>query len=97
MYPAGDLPGNLAAFCGVLRRDYGFRLGPGEINDAARVLHQIDITNQQRVRDAWRAILSSSRDTASVFDRAFDAFFFAGPSGQPQERQPSRPRSGRFR
>jgi hypothetical protein len=73
----------------VLRREYGFRLGPGEINDAARILHHIDITSQQRVRDAWRTILSSSRDTASVFDRAFDAFFFAGPSGQPQERQPS--------
>ena len=43
MYPFGDLPGNLAAFCGVLRRDYGFRVGPGEINDAARVLHRIDL------------------------------------------------------
>ena len=30
MYPFGDLPGNLAAFCGVLRREYGFRLGPGD-------------------------------------------------------------------
>ena len=69
MYPFGDLPGNLAAFCGVLRRDYGFRLGPGEINDAARVLQRIDLTDQQHVRDAWRTILSSSRETAIAFDR----------------------------
>ena len=88
MYPFGDLPGNLAAFCGVLRREYGFRLGPGEINDAARVLQRIDLTDQQHVRDAWRTILSSSRETAIAFDRAFDAFFFPGPSGSPQERQP---------
>ena len=64
MYPFGDLPGNLAAFCGVLRREFGFRLGPGEINDAARVLQRIDLTDQQHVRDAWRTILSSSRETA---------------------------------
>jgi uncharacterized protein with von Willebrand factor type A (vWA) domain len=90
MYPAGDLPGNLVAFCGVLRREYGFRLGPGEINDAARALHHVDITDQQRIRDAWRAILSSSRETANAFDRAFDAFFFAAPLGHSQARQPSR-------
>jgi hypothetical protein len=89
MYPFGDLPGNLAAFCGVLRRDHGFRLGPGEINDAARALHAIDVTDQQHVRDAWRAILSSSRDTAAAFDEAFEAFFFPGPPGIPQEGLPA--------
>ena len=72
----------------MLRRDYGFRVGPGEINDAARVLHRIDLTDQRHVRDAWRTILSSSRDTAVAFDHAFDAFFFPGPPGSPQERQP---------
>jgi len=99
MYPFGDLPGNLAAFCGVLRRDHAFRLGPGEISDAARVLQVIDLTNQQHVRDAWRAILGSSRRTAAAFDEAFDAFFFPGPQGVPQEGRPSvtgrRERAGR--
>jgi uncharacterized protein len=89
MYPFGDLPGNLAAFCGVLRRDHRFRLGPGEINDAARVLQRIDVTDQQHVRHAWRAILSSSRDTALGFDAAFDAFFFPGRTGRPQEGMPA--------
>jgi uncharacterized protein with von Willebrand factor type A (vWA) domain len=91
MYPFGDLPGNLAAFCGVLRRQHGFRLGPGEINDAARVLQQIDVTDQQHVRHAWRAILSGSRDTALAFDAAFDAFFFPGRTGRPQEGMPAMP------
>jgi uncharacterized protein with von Willebrand factor type A (vWA) domain len=91
MYPFGDLPGNLTAFCAVLRSQHGFRIGPGEITDAARVLHAIDLTDQQHVRHAWRAILSSSRDTASRFDAAFEAFFFPGPSGVPQEEQPPRP------
>ena len=29
MYPFASLPDNLAAFCGVLRRNHGFRIGPG--------------------------------------------------------------------
>lgn len=85
MYPFGDLPGNLAAFSGVLRRTYGFRIGPGEINDAARVLRHVNLADQRHVRDAWRSILSSSRDTAAAFDRAFDEFFFPGPVGAPQD------------
>lgn len=93
MYPFGDFSGNLAAFCGVLRREYGFRLGPGELHDAARVLHHIDVADQFTVRHAWRAILSTSRDTAAVFDDAFDGFFFPGPRGVPQEHQP--PLAGR--
>lgn len=91
MYPFGDLPGNVAAFCGVLRRSYGFRLGPGEINDAARVLADIDLTDQQHVRDAWRTLLSSSRDTAACFDQAFDAFFFPDPQGAPPHLPASAP------
>jgi uncharacterized protein with von Willebrand factor type A (vWA) domain len=93
MYPFGDLPGNLTAFCGTLRREHGFRIGPGEITDAARALRAIDIADARHVRDAWRAILSSSRETASRFDAAFDAFFFPGPSGIAQDQQP--PQTGR--
>ena len=29
MYPFGDLPGNLTAFCAALRREHGFGIGPG--------------------------------------------------------------------
>jgi uncharacterized protein len=67
MYPFGDLPANLAAFCGQLRRQHGFRLGPGELCDAARALDVIDLSDETKVRDALRTILSSSRDTALTF------------------------------
>lgn len=93
MYPSGDFSGNLAAFGAVLRREYGFRLGPGELHDAARALHHIDIADEAGVRHAWRAILSSSRDTAAVFDQAFTTFFFPCSHGAPQQGQP--PLTGR--
>ena len=32
MYPFASLPENLIAFCAVLRRDHGFRIGPGELH-----------------------------------------------------------------
>lgn len=92
MYPYGDLPGNLAAFCGRLRREHGFRLGPGEVHDAARALEVVDVSDERHVRHALRAILSSSLDNALVFDDAFAAFFFPGPEGVPQPGQPAMPR-----
>lgn len=88
MYPFGHLPGNLAAFCGVLRRTHGFRIGPGEIRDAARVLEVVDMTDERRVRNSLRTILSSSHATALAFDDAFDAFFYPGPKGATQSRLP---------
>jgi len=88
MYPFGDLPGNLAAFCGQLRRQHGFRLGAGELRDAARALDVIELADERHVRDALRAILSSSRGTELTFDEAFDRFFFPGPEGVPQTGMP---------
>ncbi|MDH4063537.1 MAG: hypothetical protein OEW19_03995, partial [Acidobacteriota bacterium] len=89
MYPSGDLPGNLAAFCGTLRRQHGFRIGPGELRDAARTLEVVDISDQRRVRHALRATLASNRDQVDAFDDAFDAFFFPGPTGVPQSGLPA--------
>lgn len=89
MYPYGDLPGNLAAFCGVLRREHGFRLGPGEVRDAARALEVVDVADEHRVRHALRTVLSSSVENALVFDDAFAAFFFPGPEGVPQPGLPA--------
>jgi len=93
MYPFGELPQNLAAFCGALRRAHGFTLGPGEIADAARALEVVDVTDERQVRDALRVVLSSSLETATAFDAAFDAFFFPGPAGAPQHGLP-RPSRG---
>ena len=92
MYPFAHLPGNLAAFCAVLRREHGFRVGPGTVADAARALDVVDVTNKTRVRHAMRAVLASDASTAAAFDDAFDAFFFPGPPGVPQ---PGLPPAGR--
>lgn len=89
MYPFGDLPANLASFCDALRRQQDFRIGPGEMRDAARVLEVVALSDERAVRHALRAVLSSSSDTAAAFDAAFDAFFFPGREGVPQHGMPA--------
>jgi uncharacterized protein with von Willebrand factor type A (vWA) domain len=73
----GSLPDNLAAFCDVLRRRHGFRIGPGELSDAARAAAMVDIGDVRGVRHALRPILSGTFDEARVFDGAFADFFLA--------------------
>ena len=88
MYRYASLPDNLAHFGAVLRRQYGFRLGPGEVTDAARALTAIDIADEQIVRDALRAVLCGTADDVAVFDRAFTSFFYPEPQGEPQNLPP---------
>lgn len=76
MYPFGSLPANLVAFCGVLRREHGFRIGPGEGADAVLALELVDLRDERAVRNALRPILSMTVDDAKAFDPAFSAFFF---------------------
>ena len=89
MYPFASLPENLAAFCEALRRDHGFRIGPGELHDAARALDVVDLANERAVRHALRPILAGTLDDVTVFDAAFTQFFFPGPAGVPQDQMPS--------
>jgi uncharacterized protein with von Willebrand factor type A (vWA) domain len=89
MFPFGSLPENLAAFCRILRRDHGFRIGPGELRDAARALEVIDVRDERAVRDALRPLLSATFDEVAVFDRAFVDFFLGRPAGTPQDQMPS--------
>ena len=89
MYPFASLTENLAAFCDVLRRHYGFRIGPGELHDAARALDVVDLSNEVAVRHALRPILAGTLDDVTVFDAAFARFFFSGPVGVPQHEVPS--------
>jgi len=89
MYPFASLPENLAAFCERLRRDHGFRVGPGELSDAARALDVVDLADEQTVRDTLRPILSGTLADATVFDQAFAEFFFPGPAGVRQDQMPS--------
>ena len=89
MYPFASLPENLAAFCDVLRRHHGFRIGPGELHDAARALAVVDLANERAVRHALRPILGGTLDDVTAFDAAFARFFFPGPVGVPQHKLPS--------
>jgi hypothetical protein len=82
MYPFTSLPGNLAAFCDVLRRVHRFRIGPGELHDAARALEVVDLSDANAVRNGLRPVLSATRDDATVFDPAFVAFFFPERAGE---------------
>ena len=77
MYPFGGLPENLVSFCALLRRDYGFHIGAGEMLDAARALDIVDLSDQQAVRSALRTVLAGTRDDVAVFDEAFTRFFLS--------------------
>ena len=76
MYPAGSLPANLIAFCGVLRRDHGFRIGAAEASEAARALEVVGVHDERTVRNALRPVLSRTAEDARAFDPAFTSFFF---------------------
>jgi hypothetical protein len=80
MYRFATLPGNLAAFCEVLRRRHGFHIGPGELHDAARALDVVDLASERAVRNALRPILGGTLDDVRVFDAAFTQFFFPDPA-----------------
>jgi uncharacterized protein len=87
MHPFGSLPNNLVAFGDVLRREYGFAIGPRELHDAARVLEIVDLADESVVRNALRPILSKTRENARIFDQAFSKFFFPRPPGVPPLRR----------
>jgi uncharacterized protein with von Willebrand factor type A (vWA) domain len=75
IYPFASLPENLAAFCALLRHDYRFRIGPGELHDAARALGITRLESERAVRNVLRPVLAGRLEEAEVFDRAFDRFF----------------------
>ncbi|HEX7794081.1 MAG TPA: VWA domain-containing protein [Vicinamibacterales bacterium] len=85
MFAFGGLPENLVSFCALLRRDYGFRIGAGELLDAARALNVIDLSSQQAVRGALRTVLAGTRDDVMAFDKAFDRFFLSGALARQQD------------
>ena len=84
-YPFASLPANLAAFCDLLRRQHGFHVGPGELRDAARALHVVDLASERAVRNALRPILASTRDDVMAFDAAFTRFFLSEPADGSQD------------
>jgi uncharacterized protein with von Willebrand factor type A (vWA) domain len=89
MHPFASLPDNLAAFCDGLRRRHGFRIGPGELHDAARALEIVNLADERAVRHALRPILGATFDEVSAFDAAFTKFFFPGATDLRQNDRPS--------
>ena len=89
MYPFASLPENLAAFCAVLRRCHGFRIGPGELHDAARALDVVNLADERAVRHALRPILGGTLDEVTAFDGAFTKFFFPAPVDIRPDQMPS--------
>ena len=83
-YPFGSLPENLAAFCALLRSAYRFRIGPGEMHDAARALAIAGLGSERAVRNALRPVLAGRFEEAQMFDRAFDRFFLGRPDERPR-------------
>jgi uncharacterized protein with von Willebrand factor type A (vWA) domain len=95
MYPFASLPANLAAFCAELRRDHGFRIGPGELQDAARALQVTPIADERAVRDVLRPVLSRRLEDVRCFDQAFDRFFHPrGDRAHGLQRAEARPGDG---
>lgn len=85
MYPFGSLPENLTGFCAILRREHAFRIGAGELLDAARALDVVNVSDEQAVRHALRAVLAATREDAAIFDHVFDRFFFPDRPGASQD------------
>ena len=85
MHPFGGLPENLSSFCALLRRDYHFRIGTGEVLEAASALGIVNLSDVRAVRDALRPVLAGTREDVAVFDAAFDRFFLAAPAGHPDD------------
>ena len=85
MYPFGGLPENLASFCALLRRQYGFHIGAGELIDAARALQLVNLSDEQSVRSALRTVLAGTQDDVAVFDAAFERFFRFRPGTRAQD------------
>ena len=84
-YPFESLPENLAAFCEVLRREHRFRIGAGELHDAARALELVNLGDERVVRNSLRPVLASRLEELQVFDNAFSRFFRRA-GGRPRER-----------
>jgi len=98
MFPFSSFPENLAAFCDRLRRDFGFRVGPRELADAARTLTFVRLADERVVRDSLRPILSHTLADVLAFDDAFDRFFHARPFDRhddPRQQDRERPAPAR--
>ena len=77
--PESKLSTRIGAFCAMLRREHGFRIGLGEAQDALRAVEAAGATNPRRFRAALRTVLCGRADDLEPFERAFDDFFLAPP------------------
>lgn len=87
-----DLAAKTAEFCGRLRTEHGFNIGPREAIEAVRALEIVGIAQRARVATALRAVCCSRPEEIAIFDRVFEAFFSTEPRGVAQPRHPRRRR-----
>ncbi len=85
---SGTLAENLLRFCEILRADHGFGIGPGETIDALRALEAVGVGNLELARAALRLVCCAREEDVSVFNTAFDAFFFPATAGVAQTKLP---------
>ena len=72
-----ELTASIGAFVATLRRDHDFSIGHDETYDALRAIETLGVADAARVRSALRLICCASPEEIDVFERVFDAFFFA--------------------
>ena len=82
----------LARFARLLH-DAGLATGPDRIADGARAMQAVDTGSREQVRDALRAVFTTRREDAAIFDIAFDAYWTA--RGGASAGYGSIPREGR--
>lgn len=64
----------LAVFSRILRAE-GLNIGPGQTEDAAKILTILGFEDREQVKTALRTVYAKSREEQLLFDKAFDGFF----------------------
>ena len=101
--PVRDLSTHVVAFCRALR-GRGVQVTASEATDFLRALEAVDLGDREEVRLAVRSVFATGRESLSIIDELFDAFWSEMRQPQltlddlPPEgglRRPPRPRSER--
>ncbi len=86
-----DLAAQTIEFCSLLRRNYGFNIGPRETYEGLRAVELVGVNDRARVAAALRTVFCSRPEEIAPFALAFDAFFSSEVRGVPQPRHAQQP------
>lgn len=76
----------LSAFSRMLRME-GLAVGPGETEDACRILISLGLAEREQVKTALRTVYAKSREEQTTFDRTFDGFFVSEETMRRQAKE----------